>query len=237
MTDEPKEDHLQEFLSDDLRASFLNEISLIGTDFRHQAFLSSFRVWGHDPSAPAQDLNSLLEKDGIDPSSSLGMAMFSLRDQYIQEFGFCVPTKPFVDRLAQIGPLLEVGAGQGYLAKLIKNAGGDIISTDLHPHDPQSNWVKVLEMDAQTAISEFPGRTLLSSWPSRGDDWLTKAIKVLPKDQNVIIIGEGPTGCTGSRCLFNLIGNQMVQDDTLLADTDVWRFPRIHDTAQAFRRQ
>lgn len=43
-----------------------------------------------------------------------------------REYGWSIPSQAAVERLASLGPLLEIGGGTGYWASLIREAGGDI---------------------------------------------------------------------------------------------------------------
>lgn len=171
----------------------------------------------------------------------MGFAIDMMRDRFILEFGFAVPTPDLVARLAASGPILEVGAGLGYLARLISDAGGDILATDAAPNFMATTsaraWSDIHTIDAESAVQKFPARTLLASWPSLGEDWLTRATLLLPAGTRIVMIGEGRGGCTGSASFYELIGREILPDPDFLEGADVWRFPRIHDTAQAFRRQ
>ncbi len=210
-------------------------ISMAMADFRDGAFFRGFRAWANDPGRPVTDPQDLLAQDNIDINSfASGIGLLNFRDQYIGTFGFCVPTPELVEQLARIGPILEVGAGTGYLSRLVRDAGGDIEATDISPRE--NGWTEVEALDARQAQSRYPGRTLLSSWPSLGGDWLSEAVLRMQSGDRLVMIGEGPGGCTGSDSFYKLIGREILPAPDLLSGADVWRFPCIHDTAQAFRR-
>lgn len=223
-------------LPSDIPEDILHDLSLVEADFYKGAFLSGFRNWAESSDAPAPDPRALLQADGISDRGFVNLGTFNLRSQYIAEFGFSVPTPGLIARLASLGPILEVGAGTGYLARLIHNAGGDIIATDPNSEPMNRTWFDLLPLNAQEAIAQLPNRLLLSSWPSLGETWLTEAVLALPAGTPLIVIGEGPGGCTASDCFFDLIGPSISHEPEILQGADVWRFPSIHDSAQSFRR-
>jgi hypothetical protein len=233
----PPKDHDLAFSIGAVLDEIAQDMTLVDTDFHQGAFLSGFRHWALDPLKPVEDPVTLAQKDGIKPSSVLSIGLFRLRNQYIPEFGFCVPTPALVTRLSQIGPILEVGAGTGFLARLVQNAGGDLIATDKNPGEMSKSWCSIRKMSALEAVEAFPDRTLLSSWPSLNEDWLTQAADRLETGQTLIMIGEYAGGCTGSDCLYDLLTEVFTPAPDVLEGADVWRFPAIHDTAQAFRRR
>ena len=47
--------------------------------------------------------------------------------------GFAVPNQAAIDIISALGPIIEVGAGTGYWAALLRHAGVDIVAFDEHP--------------------------------------------------------------------------------------------------------
>lgn len=222
---------IEEAVSEDLRMSMM--------DHSNGAFFTGFRNWVNGTGEPVTSVSDLLKEDGIVQSRfAMGIALFQMRDHFIAEFGYSVPTPELINAICNLGPVLEIGAGHGTLSRLILNAGGDAIATDKCPGfmapNPSKSWTKVIEMDATEAVVKHPERAVLCSWPSLGETWLTDAVKSMKKDQVLIVIGESNGGCTASDCFFDLIGPVLKPDQAILGDANVWSFPGIHDQASAF---
>jgi hypothetical protein len=66
--------------------------------------------------------------------------------------------------LVSAGPIVELGAGNGYWARLIRDRGGDVIAFDRRARDHL--WSKVL-VDDETALDAQVDRTLLVVMPYR----------------------------------------------------------------------
>jgi hypothetical protein len=92
-------------------------------------------------------------------------------------FGFAVPNDAALDALAALSPLLEVGAGVGYWAALLRaTRGADVLATDATPPDGSdalSNAFHVSAMpgarvsacDGAAAAAAHPERTLVLMYP------------------------------------------------------------------------
>lgn len=61
-----------------------------------------------------------------------GHGLGKINDDYriIARYAEAIPTTAVIRRLAALGPIIEVGAGGGYWARLIQDVGGDMIATD-----------------------------------------------------------------------------------------------------------
>lgn len=75
---------------------------------------------------------------------------------------FVCPDNALLDALVESGPLVEIGAGTGYWARLIQDRGGDVVPIDKRP--PQTTWVEVLYGDEQI-LGRYSDRSLLMVRP------------------------------------------------------------------------
>lgn len=110
---------------------------------------------------------------------------FSFRNRCIGNYSFAVPTDNIIQILATSGPLIEMGAGRGYWAWLIEQAGGDIIAVDTappglipnyyfdarverHPRDEDlpETFVPITQGGAEV-LDDYPDRTLFICWGSK----------------------------------------------------------------------
>lgn len=218
-------------------------------------FLAAYRAWVDDGILPGKSPEDLLIENGV-PKRAIGLSMTAmmLRDIYIAEFGFSVPTPALIDLMKKFGPILEVGAGQGYLSQVLRHAGIDAIATDANPGHmkavraratseenlpPRERHLPVEILNAEDAIKTYPGRTILCSWPDYQSNWITKAAAGMAKNQRLAVIGEGYGGCTGEDGLFDLVETGVFEFDREHQDLQgraIWSFPAIHDQLRIFRK-
>lgn len=130
-------------------------------------------------------------------------------------WSWAIPTEATLAVIAEFSPngVVEIGAGGGYWAKLLRERGVDVIAYDVKPGDP--HWFRggelfseVLECD-HTAVIGHPDRTLFLCWPSYGLAWTHEVLELYEGD-TVIYIGEGPGGCTGTDRMHALLGHREV---------------------------
>lgn len=135
---------------------------------------------------------------------------YVVRHEMTSRYSFGVPGPEALDALGELGPILEVGAGTGYWAKLLQARGVDVIATDLRGEkwnqwfgEHGNYWTEVMRMDAVEAIRRYgEGRTLLCVWPYM-DHMMADA--VVAHGGTVVYIGEGPGGCTAGPAFFNMV--------------------------------
>lgn len=111
-----------------------------------------------------------------------------------RRYAWAVPSEGALARIAERGPIVEVGAGRGYWAALLRLRGVDVVATDAHWYPP--TWTDVAIMDAAEAAAAHPDRALLLIWPPYNQDTAHRALCAY-RGSTVIYIGEGYGGCTG----------------------------------------
>ena len=95
------------------------------------------------------------------------------RERARKRWGFGVPSTELIQFLAtEAGNVLEVGAGNGYIASCVLAAGGNIVPTDIKAEDypglfPEGEFTTVLDAPADEAARAFGAEsdTLFCSWP------------------------------------------------------------------------
>jgi hypothetical protein len=123
--------------------------------------------------------------------------LYELRQEWIREFGFAIPCAELLDALASLQPVVEIGAGSGYLTALARARGIDIVGTDAGPvdelrygfrvakHDPRQ-----LQLAGKTAVRRFRDRSVFCSWPTLNRTWFRQALRAMRIGQRVIVIRE-----------------------------------------------
>jgi hypothetical protein len=115
--------------------------------------------------------------------------MLNIRRELVKKYSFAIPTEEAVRTICSHGPLIEIGAGTGYWAWLVRQLGGDILVYDIHPprsearpsgnrfHENEGCWTNV-EEGTEANISLYPDRTLLLSWPPFQEPMALQALQV-----------------------------------------------------------
>lgn len=122
---------------------------------------------------------------------------FDNRDSLVDRYAWAIPNTPAIEAIADYGPILEVGAGTGYWAMLLRQAEVDVIATD--PAAPVApEWSPVEPLTGQDAVAEYPDRTLLLVWPSEDQTWPVETLSAYEGD-TCLYVGEGPGGSTADK--------------------------------------
>lgn len=120
---------------------------------------------------------------------------------------FHLPTAEFVRALAAVlrrlpGPYLEVGAGQGTLARAVRAAGVPLIATDDGTWWPDGLPDDVERRDFAGALATHHPATVLAVWPPRVSDWPARFRAAgetpLGSVRAYLLVGDGPRGMTGA---------------------------------------
>jgi hypothetical protein len=136
---------------------------------------------------------------------------YERRRAQVRRYAFAVPTEPALVTIGRYAPIVELGAGTGYWAYLLRQRGVDIVAYDRFPPDRAENpnrldprlWTEVLDGDA-SVLRRHPDRGLLLCWPSWRDPFAATALDVYP-GTTLIYIGEGAGGHTADARFFELL--------------------------------
>lgn len=200
--------------------------------------LGRFSEWiaaGQAPSAKSlQDAGFRSDNPDHEGARKLRMA----RKAFIRRWGFAIPCAEAVAALAELGPLVEIGAGTGSWSALLSSAGQDVIATDAvgagrvsYGFDAGAHH-PVTAMEAATAVRTHQDRAVLCSWPTENDGWAADAAALIRPGQRLALIGEPRGGCTGSPALFDLLDVGFVLEQVV----DLPQFPSSNDRLSIHRR-
>jgi hypothetical protein len=179
---------------------------------------------GPGPLVVAEPLARMLDLDGR-------------RRELASRFAWAIPTEAALGLIGDHGPILEVGAGTGYWAFLLRERGVDVWATDLAPgdnrfHQAGVTWMPVTPMTAVAAARAAGGRTLLLCWPPPDDDAAGYAAVRAYRGDTVITVGGGEDGPTGTARLHRELDlNWSVTDELALPS-----WPGIPDRLTVWRR-
>ena len=167
----------------------------------------------------------------------------ALRREYVSLFGFPIITAPVVRWISQVTaghPLLEIGAGNGYLASELTNHGIDVIPTDPHLTGTEEGYripmapvpsVDILPLTGADAIALHPERDILWSWPDLNAEYTHQTLREFA-GRFLVYIGEDIHGNTGSPEFHHVLETNFVLADSFQIPT----FPGLHDRIVLYER-
>lgn len=123
-----------------------------------------------------------------------GMAIFQLRDEWVSRFGFAIPCAELLDELAKHAPIVEVGAGTGYMTRLLRHRGIDVIGSDPglggHGFEVGALDDRQLRAGAKIMAGRHPDRVVFCSWPTYKAMWFRQMLQAMKVGQKLVVIRE-----------------------------------------------
>lgn len=153
------------------------------------------------------------------------------REWLTTHYAWAIPTPELISHIAHhFITITEIGAGTGYWAKRLHEAGASVAAYDKHPKHDEQTWYPVYEMSAD--FIPDPNDTLFLCWPTVDDNWATEVLKRYD-GENVIYIGENPGGCCANDAFFDELDNNWFEVVTFTIPT----YLSIFDTATHYTRR
>jgi hypothetical protein len=158
------------------------------------------------------------------------------RSLAVKKWAWAVPNEEAIEVLAA-EPVVEIGAGTGYWAKMVTEAGGDVVAYDEKPflnHYCAGEWFPVQKGGTRN-VQQHADRTLFLCWPPYRDGMATLALRTFWKagGYRMVFVGEGEWGCTADRAFF-------IEREKRWDCQRVVRIPRwdgIHDYMEVYTRR
>jgi len=118
----------------------------------------------------------------------------ALRKKLIWAFSWAVPSNDVIEAIAKFSPIVELGAGTGYWAWLLEQAGTKVHAFDREYLNPP-HWTIVNEGTPESLNDYSKEYSLLLCWPPFEEPMALQALKQF-RGMNVIYVGEfrGRTG-------------------------------------------
>jgi hypothetical protein len=137
------------------------------------------------------------------------------RPRLVQTYSWALPTDEALDVVARYQPIVEMGAGSGYWAHLMRERGIDVIAYDRErPHDDnyfaRHLWTRI-DPGRPSALRAHPDRTLFLCWPPNNSPMATNCLKQW-SGRHLIHVGEWRIS-TGSKGFYDRLeaGFQLVE--------------------------
>jgi hypothetical protein len=160
----------------------------------------------------------------------------------IERYAFAIPNDEAIAVLVALSPIVEIGAGRGYWASLLREAGADVLAFDTYPKkygQGYNGWWQPGKGEAWTTIlrggpeqaGRYPDRTLFLCWPPMSD-MAARALRVY-RGQAVAYVGEGGSGCTANSAFHTALERGW----TVESEVTIPQWDAIHDYLTIYRRK
>jgi hypothetical protein len=163
-------------------------------------------------------------------SSSLS---FLERENLVSIYAWAIPNYEAISTIVKHSPVIEIGAGSGYWASLVKILGGDVIAFDNRsPNFKFKCEFFPVEKGDERAVVDHSDRALMLCWPPYSTPMAYKCLKKY-KGQTLIYIGEGEGGCTADIKLFELLGREWEEEEYV----KIPQWWGLHDGMTIYKRK
>ncbi|MEW6732428.1 MAG: hypothetical protein AB1489_13955 [Acidobacteriota bacterium] len=127
---------------------------------KKQTYFSKLNI--HNPYLAELNSLTLLLKTEVFSNKNVGKMRMRV-DEYNQRFTYAVPSDDLILKIAEHSPLVQFGAGNGYLAYLLRQMDVDIIAFDIEP-TVTDQWTTVIDAK-ESIVTKYSNRVLLLCWP------------------------------------------------------------------------
>ncbi len=167
----------------------------------------------------------------------LQLQRFSLCNTY----AWAIPSQAAIEQLVALSPIVEIGAGTGYWASLVADAGGDIICYDNRSWSKLSQSGGAMHHGAYHPVAygtgayagRHPDRTLFLCWPPYKTEMAYRALAryLAAGGRRVVYVGESDGGCTGDERFHRELRRLKLERELALP-----QWAGIHDVMCVYRR-
>ena len=177
--------------------------------------------------------------DYADPlHGRVGMSSYHRRVWCVRRYAFAIPTEAALSALERFAPIVELGAGTGYWAHLLRSRGVDCLAFDTAPPDQLPNphhfnaftWTAV-ERGGLEVLREHANRALLLCWPPYRDSFAARALTAYT-GATLLYIGEPAGGHTADDEFFA----QLDRDWLPLHEVPLPNWPGTTDRLVVYQR-
>jgi hypothetical protein len=163
----------------------------------------------------------------------LGLLM--ARHRLVVEFAWAVPNEAALAALVALSPIVEIGAGSGYWAAMLRARGATVHAYDVtvgaaNNWGHTKTWTRVEEGD-EARVDDHEDCTLLLCWPAGG----AMAVNALRRYRGPCLayVGEGRGGSTATAEFFDELERQWVE----AREVAIPQWDGMQDALRIYRRR
>ena len=172
------------------------------------------------------------------PNINRTLSIHVTRDIWIKQFGFFIPCAELLDELKKEKRIIEVGAGSGFMTKLMRQHDIDVVGTDYDWRGPSRYGFTTGQYDSQqingvqgkTMARRYRGSTLFCSWPTLSHTWFRQMLKAMRIGQRIIVIRED--ACAEDSA-WNYLDDCFEQESII----DIPAFYHLNDIAMVYTKK
>jgi len=179
---------------------------------------------------------------GVSAATAIGtfaISEFTARDYACGCWAWAVPNEEAIEALVNHSPVVEIGAGTGYWARLAAEAGADIVAYDSRAGRKVSGhrWVRKcgayfpVRRGGSNMVSYHPHRTLFLCWPPYKSAMAETALENY-RGEKVIYVGENG-GCTANDGFHS----KLVREWEMVNVVHIPQWHGLHDRMYVFQRR
>lgn len=167
--------------------------------------------------------------------------LFPAREGMVRKYSWAIPNEEALQTIARYAPILEIGAGTGYWAYLLRQMGVEVAALDLNPpredsdcnpHHPfQSTWTHVRKPFGP-GLAVYHKHALFLCWPPYDSPMARRWLLRYPGD-TVIYVGEWRGGCTADDDFFFHLERLFEPIEYV----SIPQWPGLHDSLSIWRRK
>ena len=126
-----------------------------------------------------------------------------MREGHTTQYGFAIMTRQAIEQIHEtVGdtPIVEIGAGNGWLAHEMNEHGLTVFPTDpvqikRNKYAVGEEHMPVERLDGREALQKYPDASMMWSWPEMSA--YVRNVMTAFHGKHLIYIGENGDGCTG----------------------------------------
>jgi hypothetical protein len=168
------------------------------------------------------------------PDGEAMIAGWKFRELARSRYAYAVPDDGALDAIAAYGPIVEIGAGLGYWAALLRARGVDVVAFDDFSWDilhKEPRWTTIKE-GGTDAVRGHGHRALFLCWPPYSHSMANHALACYDGG-TVIYVGEGEEGCTGDEAFHDKLERHW----HVVREVAIPQLPYVHDRLWIYRRR
>ena len=159
-----------------------------------------------------------------------------LRKKFVEKYSWAIPSDRAILKMVEFSPkYVEMGAGQGYWAKALTEAGAKVLAYDDGSWEYKPVWFDVEKGTPESIRGHVDADTaLLLVWPDYDGNVASDSLDTYLDEggEKLVYVGEGPYGCTANDKFFEELERMSLVDVERLP---VW--DGLHDRAFFYRKK
>lgn len=163
---------------------------------------------------------------------------YEKRRELTKKYAWAIPNDEALQAIAEVGPIVEIGSGTGYWAKLLREYGVDILAFDQHAGDHAANYYRFthtwseVQFGNSYSAKRYPERTLMLCWPCYNEPFANQALKSY-KGDTFVYIGEGMYGCNGDKAFHE----RLERDWECIKTVHIPQWDSVRDRLEIYKRK